>query len=133
MQDSLLAADHALPDWIGYQQGRDERFQSVKLPPFPSLTWRDPGSLGQFPAQGPHRPARAEFPHAVLQAVDSLFAETFKTSQFNPVHRYPSLFREHSTGFHCTLCVSHRWSYGPMSPFPPLGPIRSGSPASPVL
>jgi hypothetical protein len=31
MQDSLLAADQALPDWIGYQQGRAERFQSVNL------------------------------------------------------------------------------------------------------
>jgi len=54
------------------------------------LTWRDPGSPGQSPAQGPHRPARAEFPHAVLQAVDSLFAETFKRLSSIPyiaIHR----------------------------------------------
>jgi hypothetical protein len=40
-----------------------------------------PGSPGWLPIQGPHRPARADFPHAVLQTVDSLLRAWLRPSK----------------------------------------------------
>ena len=37
-----------------------------------TLTFPSPGRSGQLPAQTPHRPARAQLTHAVLQVIDSL-------------------------------------------------------------
>lgn len=115
------------------RQGSSQKEDLTEENCLTSLKQSPPGSPGRSPAQGPHSPARADFPHAVLQAVGSLSSETFESSHIDAVHRYPSLFRAHSTGFHCTRCGSHRRFYGPMSPFPPRGPISSGSPASSVL
>jgi hypothetical protein len=56
-----------------------------------------PGSPGWSPTQGPHRPARADFPHAVLRVSVLL-------TQF----RYPLLSRVHDFRLHRILRVSHQ-------------------------
>ena len=44
-QDSLPAADPALPGGIGHPQGSNERFQALGCPPLPSFSWRNVSSI----------------------------------------------------------------------------------------
>ena len=93
----------------------------------------EPGSPGWLPTQGPHRPARAELLHAVLRIIDSLSVRGTTPRHAYLSASYLSLLRCLGPRFHSTLRVSQRQFYDPTPPFPPQGPIRSGSPASSVL
>jgi len=79
-----------------------------------------PGGPGRLPAQGSHRSV-----HARIRAYGSSsnpFAAPAARRRSEPVTRYPSALRSHSTGVQCLPCGSRRWRGYSMPRFPPRGP-----------